>query len=149
MMTNYFLKLLCRSSSRRTEQQYLQQYNFNKIIQQKTCASPKLKSHWNKKNKVFVLPFVFCCCFFSFSDHIFWFFFSLVFFFFFFLIFSTVTRSACIFFQSLICSFIFIFFQFFFLILGQLLIMSFALPSTSVLTTSNFISPSLVISVIN
>ena len=38
-MTNYFLRLLCRSSSRRTEQQNFQQYNFNKIIQQKKHAS--------------------------------------------------------------------------------------------------------------
>ena len=149
MMTNYFLKLLCRSPLCRTEQQNLQQYNFNKIIQQKACVSPKLKSHWNKNKKCSYCPsFFFFFHFFSFSDHIFWFFFL----FFFFLIFSTVTRSACTFFQFLISSLIFIFFKFFFLksqVNCSFCILHFCLPSTSVLITANFISPSHVISVIN
>ena len=114
MMPNYFLKLLCRSSSCRTEQQNLQQCNFNKIIQQKTCVCPKLKSHWNKNKKCSYCPlfFGFFSFFFFFRPH-FLVLFSL-FFSFFVSIFSTVTRLACIFFQSLICSLIFIFKIFFF-----------------------------------
>ena len=147
MMTNYFLKLLCRSSPCRTEQQNLQQYNFNKIIQQKTCVSPKLKSHWNKNKKCSYCPsfFFFFFIFFFFRPH-FLVLFSLFFLSFFF-IFSTVTRSACIFFQSLICSLIFIF-KFFFFFKSQVncsfCILHFCFPSTA-----NFISPSHVISVIN
>ena len=152
MMTNYFLKLLCRSPLCRTEQQNHQQYNFNKIIQQKACVSPKLKSHRNKNKKCSYCTsfFVFLSFFFFFRPH-FLVLFSL-FFLFFFKFFSTVTHSACIFFQSLICSLIFIFFNFFFFksqVNCSFCILPFCLPSTFVLITANFISPSHVISVIN
>ena len=152
MMTNYFLKLLCRSPWCRTEQQNLQQYNFNKIKQQKACVSPKLKSHWNKNKKCSYCPSFFSFSFFFFFRPHFLVLFSF-FFFFFFLIFSTVTRSACIFFQSLICSLIFIFKKFFFFSKSRVncsfCILHFCLPSMSVLITINFIYPYLEISVIN
>ena len=83
-MTNYFLKLLCRSPSCRTEQKNLQQYNFNKIIQQKTCVSPKLKSHLNKNKQCSCCPsfsFFFFSFFFLFPTTFSGSFFSLSFFF--------------------------------------------------------------------
>ena len=97
MMINYFLKLLCRSPLCRTEQQNLQQYNFNKIIKQKACVSPKLKSHWNKNKKCSYCPSFFFPFFSSFSDHIFWFFFLFFFFFFFFHFFNSHSFGMYIF----------------------------------------------------
>ena len=124
MMTNYFLKVMYRSSSCGTDQQNFN--NFNKTIQQKTCISPKLKSHSYKSVRI-VLHFL---LFFFFRNHIFWFFFSLFFFQFFFQIFSTVTGSAYIFFQSLIF--------FFFSLSGQLLIRSFTLLFPFCIRTHDF-----------
>ena len=146
MMTNYFLKLLCGSSSCRTEQQNLQQYNFNKLTQQKTCVSPKHKSHWNKNRKCSYCPsflVFFFSVFVSFSDHIFLFFFL----FFFFLIFSTVTSSACIFFSLWFVLLSILFFFFKSLVNCSFCILPFFF--TSVLIIADFIYPSLVISDIN
>ena len=147
MMTNYFLKLLCRSPLCRTEQQNLQQYYFNKIIQQKACVSPKLKSHLNKNKKCSYCPSFFFSFFFLFPTTFSGSFFS--FFLFFFFQQSLVWHVYL--FQSLICSLVFIFFKFFFKsqVNCSFCILHFCLPSTSVLITANFISPSHVISVIN
>ena len=111
MMTNYFLKLLCRSPLCRTEQQNLQQYNFNKIIQQKACISPKLKSHWNKNKKCSYCPSFFFHFFFLFPTTFSGSFSS--FFSFCKNFFNSHSFGMYFFFQSLICSLIY-FFNFFF-----------------------------------
>ena len=155
MMTNYFLKLLCRSSSRLTEQQNFQQYNFNKIIQQQqqqktkqkqTCVIPKLKSHWNKNKKCSYCPsfFVFFHFFFFFRPH-----FLVLFSLFFLNFFNSHSFGMYIFSVFNLFSYFHIFDFLIFLNLGSIAHYVFCLHSTSVLITANFISPSQVISVIN
>ena len=115
----------------------------------KTCISPKLKSHWNKNKKCSYCPSFspFFFFFFPFSDHIFWFFFLFFFYFFNSHSFFRFFFQQSLVFQSLICSLIYLFFKS--QVNCSLCLLHFCLPSTSVLITSNFISPSLVISVIN
>ena len=121
MMTNYFPKLMYRSSPCRTDQQNFEQYNFNKTIQQKTCISPKLKSHWNKSVCI-VLHFLGGFFPLFFFKHIFGFFFLFFFWVFFFQIFFNNHWFGMYIFSV----FNFFFFCLLFLSLSdQLLIMSF------------------------